>query len=59
MARRETGDGDQCPVSPAHGRMIMTATKRQWCPVQRHDMDGTPSLYEYDGVTPVKRQASK
>jgi hypothetical protein len=56
MRRRDTGDGDPCPHDPEHGRMIVTGSKRQWCPVQSHDMDGTPALYEYDGRTPVRRK---
>lgn len=54
-ARHEFADGDVCPVRPAHGKMFMQPTSAQWCSHQEHDIDGTPSLYEYDGVTPRRR----
>lgn len=49
------GDGDRCPTNPEHGRMWMTQSKKQWCPHQSHDKQGTHNLFEYDGVTPVPK----
>lgn len=49
--RHTIGDGDYCPHNGDHGRMLITSSKRQWCPHQSHDMDGTPSFY--DGTTKV------
>lgn len=50
--RNTIGDGDYCPHNGHHGRMLITSSKRQWCPHQSHDMDGTPSFY--DGATSEK-----
>lgn len=36
--RRITGDGDDCPVVPAHGAMVVIpGADRQFCPDQSHD----------------------
>jgi hypothetical protein len=36
--RLELGDGDNCPINPAHGRMYFIAgSDRQWCAHNDHD----------------------
>jgi hypothetical protein len=44
------GDGDACPLDPAHGRMYAyVETQMQFCP---HSAHKTESRYEWDGITP-------
>ena len=48
-----TGDGDRCPLVPAHGRMLtIQGTQKQQCPNQDHD--GRPRSHP-DGAAPRTR----
>jgi hypothetical protein len=43
------GDGDLCVTNPEHGRMYtVKGFTRQWCPNQRHDVDGSRSRWPYE-----------
>lgn len=58
MSRRSsgTGDGDTCPIDPAHGpMMVLNGSKVQYCADQSHDgvwgnsikRPATPALWPY------------
>jgi hypothetical protein len=59
--RDGAGDGDPCPgdvdrpQDQRHKRMFMLPSRQQYCAHQSHDRDGTPNLFQNDGVTPVRR----
>jgi hypothetical protein len=44
--RNDAGNGDLCPLDPAHGHMVTIKKSdppRQWCPDQSHD--GRPETH--------------
>jgi hypothetical protein len=56
MAR--TG-GRPCPVNPEHGGLLMLDVDTYYCPHHDHDNDGTPAIYDAEGVARRHRERNK
>lgn len=42
--------GRDCPVNPRHGGLYMLDADTFYCPHHEHDADGTPAIFDAEGV---------